>query len=48
MSTAVLASGGLYLMESFPVDSNTWRATMRNATGSPITVTVWAVCVDGT
>ncbi|MGW7362010.1 hypothetical protein ACWGI8_00945 [Streptomyces sp. NPDC054841] len=48
MDSAVLASSGLYVMETFPSSNTTWTGTYRNATGTSINITVWAVCVDGT
>lgn len=56
MVTPALAGGGLnpntpvrsgvYLYESGPISSTTWRSTMRNTTGSSLSVTVRAICAN--
>ncbi|MER6472456.1 hypothetical protein [Streptomyces collinus] len=44
VSEAPLISSGVYLMESEPTSSRTWRGTLRNASQFPVQVTVTAVC----
>ncbi|WP_328393560.1 hypothetical protein OHS70_03640 [Streptomyces sp. NBC_00390] len=46
LDSAVLASSGLYVMETQPINDTTWSGTYRNATGITINITVWGVCVD--
>ncbi|OKJ74389.1 hypothetical protein AMK32_35985 [Streptomyces sp. CB01883] len=45
VSVSPLISSGLYLMESEPDNSTTWKGTVRNNTQFPVTVTVKAICV---
>ncbi|MER6474274.1 hypothetical protein [Streptomyces collinus] len=44
VSETPLISSGVYLMESEPTSSRTWRGTLRNASQFPVQVTVTAVC----
>lgn len=44
VSVSPLISSGLYLMESEPDNSTTWKGTVRNNTQFPVTVTVKAIC----
>ncbi|MGW1987907.1 hypothetical protein ACWCPJ_36575 [Streptomyces collinus] len=44
VSETPLISSGVYLMETEPTSSRTWRGTLRNASQFPVQVTVTAIC----
>ncbi|GGX78905.1 hypothetical protein GCM10010510_24820 [Streptomyces anandii JCM 4720] len=44
ITTNTFISSGVYVYETAPVNSTTWRGTIRNATQSTFPVTVKAVC----
>jgi hypothetical protein len=44
VTTNSFSSSGVYLYESGPISTTTWRATIRNVTAAPFPMTVTAIC----
>jgi hypothetical protein len=43
--TTYQSGGAITILNSYPVDSDTWRAHAKNSANSDVVIRVWAVCI---